>query len=52
MIDQKFKDEIYQACLISAHAMGEDIKTLSWFGKNHISITHVNVVENNRREAA
>lgn len=29
------KEEIYEACLASAIAMGPRLKELSWFGKNH-----------------
>ena len=35
------KSAIYDACLASAIAMKDDIKSLSWFGKNHASQTDV-----------
>lgn len=29
------EEKIYQACLASAKNMGNRIKEMSWFGKNH-----------------
>ena len=34
MMSKEFEAAIYDACLKSAIAMGDRIKTMSWFGKN------------------
>lgn len=31
----ELKEKIYQACLASAKNMGDRIKDMSWFGRNH-----------------
>lgn len=35
MEKHSFNKAIYIACLESAKSMGDRIKSLSWFGKNH-----------------
>lgn len=34
MTDNEMKKFIYDACLKAAIALGDDIKKLSWFGRN------------------
>jgi hypothetical protein len=33
-MNNELKEKIYQAFLVSAINMGENLKNLSWFGKN------------------
>lgn len=35
MDSQELEAAVYAACLAAAHAMGDNIKLLSWFGSNH-----------------
>ena len=35
-MEKSFEKVIFDACLKSALSMGSRIKTMSWFGKNHV----------------
>ena len=39
MMNKEFEQAIFDACLKSAIDMGDRLKTMSWFGKNHVRST-------------